>query len=135
MAWDPYLDSIAGKCPNDNLKAIGIWGENGSRWASRGIELSVAECAAAYNADVSVCGSGLTLGGQKFAITRFDAEEGSMIGKGKADANSFGKGVIAIYKINTAFLFAIGDESAQGGNVSIAVGSIADYLKDNGYGL
>lgn len=134
MAWDPYLDSIQGKCPSDKLVAIGIWGENGSRWASRGIELTVPECAAIYNADTSVCGTGLTLGGQKFAATRVDTEEGSIIGKGK-EGNTYGKGVLSIYKINTAFLIAIGDSDAQGGNVSIAVGSIADYLKDNGYGF
>ena len=67
-------------------------------------------------------------------FTKVDVEDGVIIGKGK-EGNAFGKVVLSIYKINTAFLFAIGDADAQGGRVSIAVGSIADYLKDNGYGI
>jgi len=134
-AWDAYLDSIQGKCPQDKLAAIGIWGENGSKWACRGIsDLSVAECSAIYNGDMSLCGTGITMGGQKFAITKVDTDDGVIVGKGKKEGCSFGTAVLSIYKINTAFLFAIGSPEAQGGNVSIAVGSIADYLKDNGYG-
>lgn len=135
-AWDAYLDSIQGKCPNDKLAAIGIWGENGSKWACRGIpDLSVAECSAIYNATSDACGTGLSLGGQRFAITRVDTEDGVITGKGKKEGNTFSTAVLSIYKINTAFLFAIGESDAQGGNVSLAVGSIADYLKDNGYGI
>ena len=67
-AWDAYLDSIQGKCPSDKLQAIGIFGANGAKWACRGItDLSVEECAAIYNGDTSLCGSGATLAGHKFA--------------------------------------------------------------------
>ena len=66
-------------------------------------------------------------------FTKVDVDNGVIIGRGK-EGNSFGKVVLSIYKINTAFLFAIGDSNAQEDRVSLAVRSIADYLKDNGYG-
>ena len=66
--WDAYLDSIQGKCPNDRLQAIGIWGGNGTKWACRGItDLTVEECAVIFNSDTRLLGPiPLTLAGHKF---------------------------------------------------------------------
>lgn len=137
-AWDPYIQSIEGKYPN-MLAAVGIWGSNGARWASKGVELSVTECEALYRGcggDASLCGAGFSLNGQRFACTKVDGEDGCMIGRGKNDdGHSWPKATFCCFKINGAVLFAIGGEGSQGGSVNMAVGSIAEYLRDNGYGL
>lgn len=137
MAWDPYVQSIDAKYPN-MLKAVGIFGQEGTKWASRGVEINAAEAAAVYNAcggDMSICGSGFTLGGDKMACTRVDGEDGSIIGKGKKGGANEGCAFFAM-KINGAILFAIGNgPDAQGGSINMAVSSIAEYLRENGYGI
>ena len=135
-AWEPYLDSIKNNCQNSNLQAIGIIGENGAVWADRNSGMTPAEAAilykAAENDDKALFGTGFTVGGQKFACTKVDGDEGTIFGKGK-EGNKFGTGFIAVNRIKGAILFAIGDKDASAGNVSCGVYNIASYLRNNGY--
>lgn len=149
-AWDPYVNSItqtyeAQKAKNGGsadaaLLAVGIFGDNGARWASTANIAGVtqAECAAlarGCNGDAELCGTGFTLAGNKFACTKVDTTQTDycMVGKGKKEANEFGTGAFFAYKVKGAILFAIGNDQAQGGDVNMAVSTIAEYLRGAGY--
>lgn len=72
MSWQGYIENIKLQCKSADLQAVGIFGQNGNLWAAENCSLTPEE--AAYIArhinegDESICASGFTVGGEKFAV-------------------------------------------------------------------
>lgn len=139
MSWQGYIENIKLQCKSADLQAVGIFGQNGNLWAAENCSLTPEE--AAYIArhinegDESICASGFTVGGEKFAGTRLDGEEKTLIGKGKGTDKGcrYDKGAIAILGTTQALIIAIGAEGANGGTIVNGTNKVQDYLAQSGY--
>ena len=134
--WPAGLAGVRSKC--DGLVALGIYGDNGVAWTREGVDCTPAETAllaAAFKGDMEVFNSGFTLGGNRFVMTKHDQEDYVLIGKGRKEGNVWSTGPFCAMKINGAIVFAVGNSDVQGGAVNTAVAHIAEYLRDNGYGV
>jgi len=139
MSWQGYIDNIKGQCKGAALQAVGIFGHNGSQWAAENCSLTVEEAANIARhineGDESICGAGFTVGGQKFAATKLDGEDKTLIGRGKGTDKGCSYDKVAIVVLGTAqaLIVAIGAEGAQGGTIVNGCSKVQDYLAQSGY--
>jgi len=132
--WDSYITGASGLMNRGPIEKAGIFGLNGATWAQHEINPTYEELLAV----VSLFGSpdkgyseGFSLGGKKFALLRVDDEE-ILHGRGKTQQGN-SPNAITIQKTKQALVCAIGKEDANGGQVSMAVSTIGDYLARAGY--
>jgi hypothetical protein len=131
--WEAYITGSTGLMNRGPIEKAGIFGHNGVAWAQHEINPSIDEITAINNlfSDASPAyAEGFTIGGKKFALVR--VEEDMLHGKGKTSSGNT-PNAITIQKTVQSLVVAIGKEDANGGQVSVAVGAIGDYLKQTGY--
>jgi len=133
--WEAYITGSTGLMNRGPIEKAGIFGHNGATWAQHEINPSVQELTvlnSLFEDASSGYAEGFSLGGKKFALVRLDDDAGMIHGKGKTTSGNT-PNAISIQKTGQSLVIAIGKEEANGGQVSIAVGAIGDYLKQSGY--
>lgn len=136
--WDAYIDSIRSNCAGCDLSSVAIYGQNGALWtADANINaVTPAEISTLVNAistmETSICGTGFTLQGQKFAATKIDeiGDQKTLIGKAKSFDNNLGdkNSPMCIILTNTALIITIGASGCPAGLMMVGVGKVADHL-------
>ena len=71
--------------------------------------------------------NGITLNGEKFAFLRVEGDQ--LLGKGKSEA----KAPLCVHKTNQALVIAVGTQTAQAGQLNMAVGRLGEYLSSQNY--
>lgn len=123
MSWQAYVDqNLVG---TGHISKGAIFGLQGGKWAaSAGFNISDAE-AASIVAGFSGAGTGSYLiEGQKYM--QLAASDSTINGK-------LGKDGFVAEKTGMAVIIGVYKEPQQPGNASVAVGKLADFLKENGY--
>ena len=132
--WESYITGPSGLMNRGPIESAGIFGTNGSTWSQSGINPTYEELLALANLYANPAigySEGFTLGGKKYALIRIDDDE-IIHGRGKTAAGNT-PNPITIMKTTQALVVAIGKEDANGGQVSMAVTVIGDYLQKAGY--
>jgi len=116
------------------IESCGIFGTNGSTWAQVGMEhtqqyyTEITDLVSLFTDPSEGYSKGFTLNNNKFALLRVEDDK-IIHGKGKAP-HTF---PVTIQKTNQAIVIGLGEKDAVAGQVSKAVGKIADYIESVGY--
>lgn len=132
--WDSYIVGEAGLMNRGPIESAGIFGINGATWAQHQINPTYEELLALaqlFSDPSKGYAEGFSLGGKKYALLRVEDEE-ILHGRGKTNQGT-SPNPITIQKTKQALVVAVGKEDANGGQVSMAVGSIGDHLARSGY--
>ncbi|CAL9043963.1 profilin-like [Musa acuminata AAA Group] len=131
MSWQAYVDDHL-MCEIDDMQltAAAILGLDGSVWAQSATfpQLKPEEITAImtdFEEHGSLAPTGLYLGGIKYMVIQ--GEPGSVI-RGKK-----GAGGVTIKKTNLALIIGIYEEPMTGGQCSMIVERLGDYLYDQGF--
>ncbi|CAD5170051.1 unnamed protein product [Musa acuminata subsp. malaccensis] len=131
MSWQAYVDDHL-MCEIDDMQltAAAILGLDGSVWAQSATfpQLKPEEITAImtdFEEPGSLAPTGLYLGGIKYMVIQ--GEPGSVI-RGKK-----GAGGVTIKKTNLALIIGIYEEPMTGGQCSMIVERLGDYLYDQGF--
>jgi len=133
MSWDSYITGPSGLLNRGPIEKAGIFGINGATWAQSGINPQYEELlaiAALFEDPSPGYANGFTLGGERFTVLRIDEE--MLHGKAKPTEGTSAC-PLTIQKTTQALVTAIGKADAAAGQVSMAVGTIGDYLVKAGY--
>ena len=123
MSWQAYVDqNLVG---TGHITKGAIFGVQGGKWAcSAGFNITDAE-AAAITQGFSGAGTGsYQVEGQKYM--QLAATDSTINGK-------LGKGGFVAEKTGMAVVIGVYQEPQQPGNAAVAVGKLADFLRENGY--
>jgi len=132
MAWNQYVDTLKSYYPN-NIAACGIFGHNGSTWAQEGMDgaqtnyTELVTLHGLFSDQTPAFANGITLNGEKFAFLRVEGDQ--LLGKGKSEA----KAPLCVHKTNQALVIAVGTQTAQAGQLNMAVGRLGEYLSSQNY--
>lgn len=132
--WESYITGASGLMNRGPIEKAGIFGINGATWAQHEINPTYEELLAVndlFNNPDKGYSEGFSLGGKKFALLRID-DEVILHGRGKTVSGNT-PNAISVQRTKQALVVAVGKEDANGGQVSIAVSAIGDYLSTAGY--
>lgn len=139
--WNTFLLKIQEKCPG--LVSALLIGENGAIWAAMNMTATAAEAKAIITGinkgnsnNAQFLGSGFSLGGQPFGVTRVDDVDKFVYGSGKAKSPGAERPKISAccVRIKGALLVGISDNGICQPPVLIsAVNQVGNWLRDNGY--
>ena len=130
MSWQAYVDSFlvgAGKGHGGCIIGLqgGVWAASANCTPTPQESVTIGTTVASNISGLQA--SGVTINGQKFMITRVDADEGTAMGKKGAEG-------ISIYRTNQAVIIGyFADASVSAGQNSDATFKCAKYLMDAGY--
>ena len=122
MSWQAYVDqNLVG---TGHITKGAIFGVQGGKWAATpGFNISDAEAAAITKGFGAGAGSYM-IEGQKYM--QLAQSENTINGK-------LGKGGFVAEKTGMAVVIGVYQEPQQPGNAAVAVGKLADFLRENGY--
>merc|ERR1711931_98092 len=135
MSWGEYLQGGSGLMNHyQKIESCGIFGHNGSTWAQVGMDHTqqyyneITDLVGLFTDPSSGYSKGFTLNNIQFALLRVEDDK-IIHGKGKSPHTL----PVTIQKTGQAVVIGLGEKDAVAGQVSKAVGKIADYIESVGY--
>ena len=131
--WEQYLLGPNGFVNRGGISSGGIYcSKSGQIWAEMNMSSSnsnsIKNLTKLFIDPSPAFTSGFSINNQKFTLLRVDPVEGLLQGRSKVDSRS-----ITVVKTKMAVVVAIGEPDTVGGEVSVTVGKVCDYLKEKGF--